>query len=297
MKQTFEETTELIVSVICTTYNHEAYIKDALEGFVMQKTNFTFEIIVHDDASTDSTAKIIKEYEEKYPDLFVTIYQTENQYSKKEVNIWTDILYPVARGKYIAICEGDDYWTDPFKLQKQFNFLTKNKDYSLVFTDTDILYTHSGKVIKAYNYSNRKNSPIGDVFPQLIYSNPYRTCTAFFRKSSIENFSSFYKGKQFMMFDWGLWLYISKFHKIGYMNESTAVYRILPSSASHFQTYKEFKAYIESANQLRDYFVTESNYNVSSTKVFLINLRAFGSYIIKNKKYKDYFLYLLQYSK
>ena len=126
-----------LVSILCDTFNHEKYISQALDGFIMQQTSFPFEIIVHDDASTDNTAQIIREYELKYPDLFVPIYQTENQFSKPEVNIWTDITFPKARGKYIALCEGDDYWTDPLKLQKQVDFLEENPEYGMVHTDAD----------------------------------------------------------------------------------------------------------------------------------------------------------------
>ena len=117
------------VSVICLAYNHEKYIRDTLEGFVMQKANFKFEVLIHDDASTDNTAAIIKEYEEKYPDIIKPIYQTENQYSKG-IGISRQILLPLARGKYLAWCEGDDYWTNPNKLQKQIDFLDKNPEYS-----------------------------------------------------------------------------------------------------------------------------------------------------------------------
>ncbi|MEI8274106.1 MAG: glycosyltransferase [Paludibacter sp.] len=94
-----------LVSIICTTYNHENFIREALDGFVMQKANFPFEIIVHDDASTDKTAEIAKEYEEKYPYLFVNIYQNINQYSKLDVNIWTDITFPMARGNILQFAK------------------------------------------------------------------------------------------------------------------------------------------------------------------------------------------------
>lgn len=120
-----------LVSIICATYNQKKFIAQAIEGFLMQKVNFPIEIIIHDDASTDGTAEIVKTYEKKYPDLIKGIYQTENQYSKK-VRIWETILYPIARGKYIAECEGDDFWIDPQKLQKQVDFLEAHPDYSLV---------------------------------------------------------------------------------------------------------------------------------------------------------------------
>ena len=116
---------EPLVSICCITYNHEPYIRDAIEGFLMQKTDFPFEILIHDDASTDGTADIIREYEAKYPDIIKPIYQTENQYSKG-IKVSQVYQFPRAKGKYIALCEGDDYWTDPYKLQKQVDFLEAN---------------------------------------------------------------------------------------------------------------------------------------------------------------------------
>lgn len=137
-----------LVSIVCTSYNHEKYIKKCLDGFVMQQTNFLFEIIVHDDASTDSTQQIVKEYESRYPSLFNNIYQTENQFSNKEVNIWYDILFPMAKGDYIAICEGDDYWVNPFKLQKQIDFLEANPSYLFSMGRVDMLNEKNGEITR-----------------------------------------------------------------------------------------------------------------------------------------------------
>ena len=124
---------ELMVTIRCLVYNHEPYIRQCLEGFVMQKTNFRFEAIVHDDASTDGTAAIIKEYAEKYPDIIKPIFETENQYSKRDGSI-KRIMNAHTHGKYIAYCEGDDYWTDPYKLQKQVDFLETHPEYGLCHT-------------------------------------------------------------------------------------------------------------------------------------------------------------------
>lgn len=126
---------EILVSIWCITYNHELYIRDALEGFLAQKTNFTFEIIVHDDASTDETAKIVKEYENKYSGIIHGIYQDENQSQKNYPNIeWLlKIQKQNCRGKYIAECEGDDYWIDSNKLQMQIDYLEKHPECTMTF--------------------------------------------------------------------------------------------------------------------------------------------------------------------
>ena len=117
-----------LVSICTLVYNHEQFLKECFEGFLIQKTNFAFEVLVHDDASTDNSVAIIREYTEKYPEIFKPIYQTENQYSKG-IKISTTYQFPRAKGKYIAICEGDDYWTDPEKLQKQVDFLEAHPEY------------------------------------------------------------------------------------------------------------------------------------------------------------------------
>lgn len=120
-----------LVSICCLTYNHAPFIRKCLDGFLMQETSFPVEILIHDDASTDGTVDIIKEYTEKYPDRIFPLFEEENQYSKphhKHLDLYN---YERARGKYIAYCEGDDYWTDPFKLQKQVDFLEANPEYSV----------------------------------------------------------------------------------------------------------------------------------------------------------------------
>lgn len=122
-----------LVSISCITYNHASYIKECIDGFLMQKTNFNFEILIHDDHSTDGTEEIIKEYAKQYPDIIKPLFEKENQYSLGKPTgsvVWN---LPRAKGKYIAMCEGDDYWIDPYKLQKQVDFLESHPDYSLCF--------------------------------------------------------------------------------------------------------------------------------------------------------------------
>ena len=129
-----------LVSVSCTTYNHINYIEQCLDGFLCQKTYFPFKILIHDDCSTDGTTEIIKKYTAKYPDIIKPIYETENQYQQgKTVSslIWNNSR---AKGKYIAFCEGADYWIDNNKLQEQVNFLENNDSYGMVYTNFNLYY-------------------------------------------------------------------------------------------------------------------------------------------------------------
>lgn len=116
---------DISVTIVCAVFNHAKYLRRALDGFVMQKTSFRFIALIHDDCSTDESADIIRQYESKYPHLIKGIYETENQYSKGNGALRAAIV-PFINSKYVAFCEGDDYWTDPLKLQKQYDALEKN---------------------------------------------------------------------------------------------------------------------------------------------------------------------------
>ena len=129
----------ILVSIYCTAYNHEKYIADAIDSFLVHQTNFKYEILIHDDASID----IIREYEKKYPDLIKPIDQTENQYSKIGITTVDKINFDRALRKYIAVCKGDDYWTDQYKLQKQIDYMESHPECSLC--------VHAGYVVSAVN--------------------------------------------------------------------------------------------------------------------------------------------------
>lgn len=150
---------DIIVTIYSLCYNQECYVRQCLDGIVMQKTNFKFEAIIHDDASTDATADIIREYEAKYPNIIKPIYQTENQYSKRDFSI-SKILKLHTHGKYIAMCEGDDFWVDPYKLQKQVDFLESHPEFSLCCNRIQKLYSHDDKYV---------DDPFGDRFSNNDY--------------------------------------------------------------------------------------------------------------------------------
>lgn len=156
---------EPLLSVVCIVYNHEKYLRDCLDGIIGQKTNFHYEIIVHDDASTDGSAFIISEYCKNYPDLFVPILQTENQYSKG-VRIGRDIIKPLIRGKYVAICEGDDYWCDDNKLQRQFDYLEEHPDFVACVHNTRVINCKTGET-----YIKIKNALDGELKTEDVLRN------------------------------------------------------------------------------------------------------------------------------
>lgn len=143
-----------LVSICCITYNHEHFIEETLRGFLIQETDFSFEILIHDDASEDLTAKILKEYQTEYPNIIKVIYQEENQYSKGNKPL--AILKPLIKGIYIAVCEGDDYWVDKNKLQIQFEYLEKHKNVVMCYHNATSINSKS-EVVKKNTVENKKN--------------------------------------------------------------------------------------------------------------------------------------------
>lgn len=189
-----------LVSICCLTYNHSLFIRKCLDGFLMQETDFPFEILIHDDASTDGTDIIIKEYADKYPDLIFPIYETENQYSKgfslSPSAMDIEYNYSRATGKYIAYCEGDDYWTDPHKLQKQINFLETHSDYSVCWHRYRLLLLEDDQWEEDRCHDLLHNGDVGvDIDASTFFSGWYtQPLTMVFRKSSYKfSWKSLYK--------------------------------------------------------------------------------------------------------
>lgn len=217
-----------IVSVRCTVYNHAKYLRQCLDGFIMQETTFPFEVIVHDDASTDNSASIIREYANKYPYIIKPILQTENQYSKHDGSINKHLRAATSPfAKYFAICEGDDYWIDPLKLQKQVDFLESHPDYGLVYTDVNF-YFQNKEVMKRNYISSGKLKQSHDFEEHLINAGYIAPCTWVFRKDFLPKNSYQYVDGTFPMA-----LDIWAQSKVYFLNETTAVYRHLSESASH----------------------------------------------------------------
>lgn len=218
-----------LVSVVCITFNHAPYIADALKSFIAQQTDFPFEIIVHDDASTDGTADIIREYHERYPGLIRPVLQQENQYSQH--HCFDRIIHgavDMARGKYIAYCEGDDFWTDSCKLQLQADFLNANPDYGMCYGRVDCLSQKQMQVVRQFG------GPSED-FNALLIENCVPTCTAMFRRKLYLQYFDDIKpcGRGWKMSDMPMWLYMSHSFRIKFFNRILATYRELEESAVH----------------------------------------------------------------
>jgi len=175
------------VSICCVTYNQQDYIKEALDSFVRQKTNFDYEIIVHDDASNDDTVNIIKQYSKKYPNLVIPIFEKENQYIIKPNSI-LEICFKKARGEYIALCDGDDGFIDKNKLMKQVEFMDANPNISLCTHDTKVVDA-SGNFIE--NISPYPNG-IVNIETLLKDSKSMHTSSMLFRKRDVKKLPNYF---------------------------------------------------------------------------------------------------------
>ena len=241
-----------LVSVFCLTYNHAPYIRQCLDGFLMQRTSFDYEVIINDDASTDGTTEIIKEYENKYPEIIIPIYHEENLYSKGERGFWNKYCLPRAQGKYIALCEGDDYWTDPYKLQKQVDFLEGHPEYVLIYTNAEKVNSKSEKVLR-----NSLKGVSGDITRYLFYrGNPVVAATVCYRRKYLLDYQTEIKKMPFKMKmgDLPLWIYLSLQGKFKYMHDKTTAYRVLQESASHSKDQEKMISFITNTRDILLYF-------------------------------------------
>lgn len=241
---------EVMVSIRCIAFNQGKYIREALDGFVNQQAVFRFEAIVHDDASTDNTADIIREYAEKYPSIIKPIFETENQYSKRDGSL-DHIMDSHMRGKYIAFCEGDDYWTDPEKLQKQFYFLESHPEYSLCCCTAGYYIEHEERLQKG---NENVFGTFGIEF--ILIRNNIETCTVMLNQSIYNRYKSDFSDKmtQLSFGDYPLWLYMSVYGKCMKLPESMAVYRINSGGVSNLTDVNQKKDWLRSLIKVIDYF-------------------------------------------
>lgn len=270
-----------VVSICCLTFNHENFIAQTIESFLIQKTSFPIEILIHDDASTDNTQKIVMNYVVKYPNIIKPLFQKENIYSKGERSFFAHWLFPAVRGKYIALCEGDDYWIDPLKLEKQVNFLENNPDCSICF--------HA-----AYHMNEKENSRSSIHRPFFIPKNlKFTVRTAIlggggFMTTNSMVFVSHYLNKLPKYYyiapveDSPLALFLASNGDIGYLDEVMSVYR--------FQTEGSWSSQMNQSKQKRE------EHHKSVLKMyqeFNVATQFKYSFFVSLKILKNKFLYFL----
>jgi glycosyltransferase involved in cell wall biosynthesis len=229
---------EIMVSISCSTYNHRNFISDALDGFLMQKTNFAFEILIHDDASTDGTTDIIKSYQLKHSRIIKSFIQPENIHRKENKSELREPFVEARRGKYIAVCEGDDYWTDPLKLQKQVDFMEENPDYSMCFhkarvLDEDGLNRRVGlyEHLEARDYSGR----------EILAKWTVPTASVLYRAELFPEVRKIKRHPDIMFGDVFLFLSLAELGKTRCINEEMSVYRIHGESITNKDNSLEHK--------------------------------------------------------
>lgn len=236
--------------VFSMVFNHAPFLKDYFEGIISQKTNFPFVVIIHDDASTDGSKKIITKYSEKYPEIINPIFEDENQYSKRNGEIERIMckVIDATGAKYVAFCEGDDYWIDPLKLQKQVDFMESHHDYGFVHTNVYSVHWESD-----YNkfVSFQRNPPEGEVYNQLLERNFIFTPTVLVRKCLVDKLRKEVYPVPYL--DRIMWLCFSRYTKFHYLQDITSVYRVLKNSATHGEYKKILDFDIKCTNDILTY--------------------------------------------
>lgn len=259
---TTERSDHPLVVIWSLVYNHKPYLRDFFQGILMQQTNFRFILIVHDDKSTDGSTDIICEYAEKYPDIIKPILESENQYSKKDGSI-DRIMYEAissSGAKYIAFCEGDDYWSDPLKLQMQVDFLQSHIDYGMCYS----------KVAKLLQNKNEIHGEFGgnaETYEQLIKGNNVPTLTTMIRTDIYYEYYDLINPyvQHWLMMDYPLWLYIANKTHVKYLNVVTGIYRVINNSASHPVNYLSQLTFAKSYCLIRNFY--NNRFNIINTKL------------------------------
>jgi len=268
-----------LVVIRCFTYNHENFISQCLDGFVTQRTNFSFVAIVHDDFSSDGTPEIISEYAKQYPKIIKPVLDNCNRYTEGTLEMLMRTIVDAYNPKFIAGCEGDDYWADPDKLQKQVDYFAAHPNCGMVYTQSRVLIQGEGflKEIKGKPYNGLES---------LFMDNYMPTATIMVKKtvedSYLEEIGYHPKWK---MSDWTRNLYSAIKTEIGYIGEPMAVYRVLNESASHFTDYSKSKSFILNIDEIAFFFVNkygvgDDNFRARLTnktnKLLLMNAAEYG---------------------
>ena len=280
---------EIMVTIRCITFNHACYIRQCLEGFLMQKTSFKYEILIHDDASTDGTREIIEEYAYQYPDIIIPLYESENQYSKYgHLMVVRRLMDSKIRGKYTALCEGDDYWIDEKKLQKQVDFLESHPQHSMCFHQTMRHFENSNQPDELY-YPDLEDRDYTGL-------EMYETCRP--AEVSVVMRSDIYKSDVYKRFvdaelsfgDLPIFLTCAHCGLVYAMTDVMAVYRKHPSGLSAiFNTNSQMVLRFAEDN-LKLYYIFGKQYKNICTNIYVID---YINYFLKARKEGKYMFGIL----
>ena len=287
----------ITVSICCVTYNHEKYIEQALKSFLEQKVDFKYEILIHDDASTDKTADIIRKYEKLFPDIIKPIYQSVNQYSIGITNVTQRYNFPRAKGKYIAICEGDDYWTDKHKLQRQVAILESDPNISLCF--------HAARALamdRSYPESNirpYRNDRFVSAFEFIDKTSAYPTASLMFPTKHIKELPDFFATApvmdiplQIILASKGLSFYIDSFmsvYRVGVLGSWTGDLQKGDYIKKQHKYFNEIKATYEAFDRYTNFSYSPVVKNAINRIFFLILVNTKDYKRVLSKKYKVFF--------
>lgn len=266
-----------LVSVAMITYNHESYIAQAIEGVLMQETDFQIELVIGEDCSTDLTRQIVKEYQKRRPDIVRVIIAGQNVGMNNNM-LRTEIS---CRGKYIAYCEGDDYWHHPKKLQMQVDYLESHPECGLVHGDIDRLHQETGFVEQGVNTSRGIDfHDVADPFSGILLGKyVVFTCTACARRRFLEEVlekeGNRIANPEMLHGDLPRWLYIARKSKVHYLAESVATCRLLPESASHSRSKARNLAFDEASKRTRRYFADKYETNPDVRRI--VKVRYFAA--------------------
>ena len=295
---------EIKVSIHCLAYNHANYIEQAIQSFLRQKCNFKFEVLIHDDASKDGTADIIRKYEKMYPDIIKGYYQKENQYSKG-VYILGAFQYPRMRGKYVAVCEGDDYWIDENKLQKQYDYLESHEECSLVFHNAIVVDVNNKVVRNSFMpknvfYENYfKDSDSLYSCDEIIKLDFAPTNSLFFRRKDVPDYLDFFNKKRRVCGDLAMRIFFSSRGYAFFFKDKMSAYRSGVSGSASQLANESFLSRIKTLlghiDILEDFNLLTNGLHEKSIKE-AINLKLFcyyfaigSAYCCKNKQYRQFF--------
>lgn len=263
-------------SIIVTAYNQANSIAQTLDSILAQICSFSFEIIIGDDCSTDNTKDICEKYSIQYPHIVRTLYHKQN------VGVAANFVYSIAKasGKYIAICAADDFWHNPNKLQLEVDFLEKNPDYGMVYTDYDKLNVVTGKIIKNFLLISKATTyeGAGLITHFFLGRVPALTLTVVFRHDLYEKYipADDYIKYKFPIEDWQTWLILSKYSKVGYLPISTATYRYGHVSLSTPNSYNTVKKKYAREKFMYEYlcnlFPEDLSYNERNYDIYIANI-------------------------